>query len=270
MDKLYIQKEADPKLSSIIKCFWQIDSHDDSTIQREKIIPDGYPELIFHYGNVYKTNINGIWQVQAQDLIAGQITNHFFIENTGISKIFAIKLQPWALSELYNISMHEITNKVINIPKDVLDTLNPIKEVATSTISFNDKVLRIENWLISTNQLVNNELSKEKKALDLIIKNRGRDSLKKIQTLTGVSERKLERYFKLNIGLSPKSFSRIIRFSNIFKLIQEDNIDWADIAYLSGFYDQSHFIKNFKEFTGEHPSSYPFFEKNIANFFLKK
>ncbi|MEM1408493.1 MAG: helix-turn-helix domain-containing protein [Bacteroidota bacterium] len=42
------------------------------------------------------------------------------------------------------------------------------------------------------------------------------------------------------------------------------------IALDSGFFDQSHFIKDFKEFTGEDPSKYLFEEKNMANFFLKK
>ncbi len=270
MGKLYIQKEADPKLSRIVKCFWQIDSHEDPSIQREKIIPDGYPELIFHYGDMYKTNINGIWQEQGQDLIAGQITNHFFIENTGICKIFAIKFQPWALTELFKIPMFQLTNKVVNVPQDVLEILNPIKEIAISSASFDKKVTQIERWFENLISVSDIEFSKELKAVDLMITNNGRDNLKTIQNQTGISERKLERYFKKHIGLSPKSYSRIIRFSYIFQLVQEDTIDWADIVYVSGFYDQSHFIKNFKEFTGEHPSKYQFFEENIANFFLKK
>ncbi|MDY8135884.1 helix-turn-helix domain-containing protein [Aquimarina sp. 2201CG5-10] len=85
-----------------------------------------------------------------------------------------------------------------------------------------------------------------------------------------MNERNLERFFKTYIGLTPKFYSRVIRFSNIFKLIQQEGFNWASIAYLAGFYDQSHFIKNFKEFTGEEPSKYGFEEENMANFFLKE
>ena len=88
--------------------------------------------------------------------------------------------------------------------------------------------------------------------------------------VSGKNERQIERLFSKYIGLSPKFYSRIIRFSHIFELMRSKDNSWGDLVYKSGFYDQSHFIKNFKEFTGEDPSSYGFEEKNMANFHLKK
>ena len=52
--------------------------------------------------------------------------------------------------------------------------------------------------------------------------------------------------------------------------MQNKDFDWSDVSFLAGYYDQSHFIKNFKEFTGENPSDYGFNDINMANFFLKK
>jgi transcriptional regulator GlxA family with amidase domain len=91
-----------------------------------------------------------------------------------------------------------------------------------------------------------------------------------ITAIAGVGERHLERLFKQYIGLSPKFFTRIIRFSTIFQLIEQQDPSWAGLAYETGYFDQSHFIRNFKAFTGEDPSRYGFDEKNMANFFLKK
>jgi AraC-like DNA-binding protein len=45
---------------------------------------------------------------------------------------------------------------------------------------------------------------------------------------------------------------------------------WMDLTYEAGFADQSHFIRNFKSFTGEDPTGYSFGEKNMANFFMQK
>jgi transcriptional regulator GlxA family with amidase domain len=86
----------------------------------------------------------------------------------------------------------------------------------------------------------------------------------------GLSERSLERYFKQWIGLTPKFYSRIIRFAHIFELVNKDQKNWAEISAQAGFYDQAHFIKNFRAFTGEEPSKYGFKEANMANFFLQK
>ncbi len=270
MNETYIQKSADPKVSTIIKSFWSINKQSDVTIQREKIIPDGYPELIFHLGDVYKTNINGVWQLQGKDLIAGQIKNYFFLENTGESKMFAIKLQPWALTKLFDIEIASLTDKVVEIPSEILKIIHPIKEVATSFLSFNEKVKQIEDWFLSYISRLQIKPLEGQKIVELIIKNNGKLSLQELQNKIGISERSSERYFKAHIGLSPKFYVRIIRFSYIFRLVQRNDIDWSDIVFQAGFYDQSHFIKNFKEFTGEDPTRYKFFEENMANLFLKK
>ena len=270
MEKIYFQEDSTPKVSGIIKGFWQIDSKEDVSVIREKIIPDGYPEMIFHYGDYYKTNINGVWQTQGLNLIAGQIKDHFFLENTGESKIFGIKFQPWGLSELFNMEMSHLTDKVIEIPADILDTLIPIKDISVSALSFVEKVMKIENWFVEFLSNLDLRSSKGQEAVELMIENKGKLELKDIQNEVGISERNLERYFKTKIGLSPKYYSRVIRFCHVFELVQSDGTDWSDIVFLTGFYDQSHFIKNFKEFTGEDPSKYSFFEKNLANFFLKK
>ena len=84
-----------------------------------------------------------------------------------------------------------------------------------------------------------------------------------------IQERTLERYFESHIGVSPKFYSRIIRLGYIFKLAKDKPKNWAQVAYQAGFFDQTHFIKNFQEFTGEDPSTYGFDHENMANFFLK-
>jgi AraC-like DNA-binding protein len=85
-----------------------------------------------------------------------------------------------------------------------------------------------------------------------------------------ISERQIQNLFKKYVGLSPKLFARIIRFSYIFQLQEKKEQNWAGLAYDAAFYDQAHFIRNFKNFTGESPAAYGFDENNMANFFLKK
>ena len=267
----YRLQEPTSELSHIVKSFWMIDSEGDATVEAQKIIPDGYPEMIFHSADAYKTNINGTWQSQNHDLIAGQITNYFYLENTGVTKMFAIKLQPWALAVLFGIDMSAITNDVITIDKELLKIIQPIKQIAIhDAISFEDKVTQIEAWFIDYVNTACITINKGIQATQLMIEDRGEKGLHEIRNQIGISERSLERFFKTHIGLSPKRYYRIVRFSNIFNLVQEKGFKWSDVVYVGGFYDQSHFIKNFKEFTGEEPSKYGFEEKSMANFFLKK
>ena len=268
---VYTQQEPRAQLTNCIKSFWMVDSEGDSTIHRQKIIPDGYPELIFHYGAPYRANITGTWHVQAPCLLAGQIRNFFYLENTGVSKIVAIKLQPWALKLLFDVDMDRLNNNVVPVDQELLATLDVVKNIAIDgAMSFSEKVFKIENWFSEFLKTKSIPALKGITATQRIIESRGKASLSDIRDTVPISERSLERFFKAYIGLTPKFYFRIIRFSTIFNLIQQEGFNWSDLTYLAGYYDQSHFIKNFKEFTGEEPSKYGFDEQNMANFFLKK
>jgi transcriptional regulator GlxA family with amidase domain len=114
------------------------------------------------------------------------------------------------------------------------------------------------------------EIHPVNRALEKVSESRGMNSVSDLANELKISERQLERIFKQYVGLSPKFYSRIIRFSTIFQLKEQGDPNWIDLTYESGFADQSHFIRNFKAFTGEDPSSYSFGDQNMANFFMKK
>jgi methylphosphotriester-DNA--protein-cysteine methyltransferase len=71
----------------------------------------------------------------------------------------------------------------------------------------------------------------------------------------GIDYRTLERGFKITVGLTPKEFARVIRFKNVYKAFRQNLC--KDPAYFLdwGYYDQSHYIKEFKYFMGSTPTS---------------
>ncbi|MBO3697426.1 helix-turn-helix domain-containing protein [Roseivirga sp. E12] len=255
-------------LSRFIKSYWLIDSEGDATQHRQKIIPDGYPELIFHYGDPYRINIDGEWYTQESELTAGQIRKHFFLENTGKSGMIGIKLMPTSLTQLFGIDMSLFKDNVKPISTLDIDLTQHLPKA-----SLEGKDLFINSFEdIVKNQLSN--VSKEQSAVEVAVletlNTKGGISISKLCQEIGISERHLERQFSKYVGLSPKFYARIVRFAHIFELMQNQDNSWSDLVYASGFYDQSHFIKNFKEFTGEDPSAYGFNEKNMANFHLNQ
>jgi AraC-like DNA-binding protein len=85
-----------------------------------------------------------------------------------------------------------------------------------------------------------------------------------------LSERQLLNQFRQQVGLSPKLYARIIRLNYIFQLMMEKKEKWSLLAYEAAYFDQAHFIRDFKTFTGDNPGQYAFNEKNFANFFLMR
>jgi AraC-like DNA-binding protein len=95
-------------------------------------------------------------------------------------------------------------------------------------------------------------------ALDLITRSAGQESLRQLHRHVGVSERSLERRFKTSIGLGPKRYARICRFKAALRDLQQGRFtQLTTLAYSHGYTDQSHFIREFRQFTGLTPGQYP-------------
>jgi methylphosphotriester-DNA--protein-cysteine methyltransferase len=107
-------------------------------------------------------------------------------------------------------------------------------------------------------------------AIQQILTAHGMVDIESVANSHAISRRHLEREFRKIVGLTPKYFARIIQFKYIFEAMQRKDNAWVDVALNSGYFDQSHFIRNFREFTGESPAQYGFDQKNLANFFLHK
>lgn len=259
--------EPHPDLDQLIECYWAMQS-DEASPSVEKIIPDGFTELIFNYGSVYKSKNKAGWCLQTPNLLAGQISSYFYLENTGPTASVAIKLKPAALTQLFSLNMQHYLDKIVD-----LDTF-PVAELANlkeKILPFKDeKQLKqvLDDYFISLS--ITAAQNPIKDTLALIFSTNGMASVADLLHVAKVGERQLERLFQKYVGLSPKYYSRIIRFNYIFQLLKSKRCSWSEIVFKSGYYDQSHFIRNFKAFTGEDPSAYFFEEKNMANFFLNK
>lgn len=265
---IYHKLSPSEQLKPFIECYWWIDSEGDMTISEEKIIPDGFPEMIWHYEDSYEVNISGEWKPQAKVLLAGQITNHFYLRNTGTSGMIGIKWKPDALSQLFDIEMTTLVDEVIELPTFLYQLFEPLKRLEPGHIT-EQSLTMLDEHLLNLIEFPK-EVSPISKAISIIHSTQGKTDIEQLSEQLNMSSRTLERHFRKSVGLSPKFYSRIIRLNHVFEMVQSGNRDWADIVYQSGFYDQAHFIKNFKEFIGEDPSSYGFHAQNMANFHLKK
>ena len=266
---LFKQFKPSQEIKSFIECFWIVEKN-GTDICKEKIIPDGFTEIIFHYKDPYRINIDGGWQIQSKHLLAGQISNHFFLENTGQSGMLGIKFKPTALTRLFGLNMIELTDKVVALESKAGNRLDDIILIIQTGKTLEEKVRKIDLWFLNFIRLHPLSENVTDRVVALIFEKKGMIAIKELTGIFHIGERQLERLFKKSVGLSPKFFSRIIRFNHIFQLMKDRDRIWTDLAFTSGFFDQSHFIKNFKEFTGEDPSGYLFDQQNMANFFLKR
>src|SRR5215470_15920558 len=94
-------------------------------------------------------------------------------------------------------------------------------------------------------------------ALEMFGKNQGGPRVREAAKHLGLSQRRFIQIFKAEVGMTPKLFSRIQRFQQTRTFIQQNpSPDWADLAVDLGYFDQSHLIREFLEFSGLSPTDY--------------
>jgi methylphosphotriester-DNA--protein-cysteine methyltransferase len=92
-------------------------------------------------------------------------------------------------------------------------------------------------------------------------------NIRNLAARIGLSQRQLLRHFEERVGLAPKTLARVFRFQKVVKrLDKERRVHWADIAVDAGYYDQSHFVRDFRQFTGLNPSQYLIDRRDYGNY----
>ena len=106
-------------------------------------------------------------------------------------------------------------------------------------------------------------------AANLIVDQRGMVNINQLIDEMYVCRRQFERKFLQKVGVSPKYYARIRRIGYLCNELAQKRWqinDWQDLVYQCGYYDQSHFIKEFTEFTGKSPSLYVKNNVELANY----
>ncbi|MCW5911819.1 MAG: AraC family transcriptional regulator [Cyclobacteriaceae bacterium] len=265
----YQRIEPDVILSQWVDCYWFADSNGTQR-EKKKIIPDGFAEIIFHYRDPYRVNISGKWQRQGKNLFAGQIRKFFYLENTGASGMVGIKFKPAALAHIFDLKMTDYTDRVVPLPHVAGKSFEKIISNIHDPLQPEQFAKFLDHELALLIKPSTDDVNRVEGGLDLIFSRKGNVEVNELLHHVAVTERQLQRLFNRYVGLPPKFYCRIIRFSHIFNLMEQHDASWVEIALESGYYDQSHFIRNFKAFTGEDPSAYLFDEQTFANFFMKR
>ena len=250
-------------LSPYVKFYWTLEGLDASmNTPRERIIPDGSIELMFHRGDLFQKYIRDDQVVtQPRSFLHGQITRFIDVRPTGKIEIFSIRFQPHGLYPFLNYYISELTgitistNELWGLEGQLLE--ERIMEAGSATL----RIQVIEEFLLQRLKLLKRPQNDIMHCIRLINHSNGSIPIEKLAYEVNTGRRELERKFLEQVGISPKLLARITRFQKVLNKIETEHINSTAAAYEGGFYDQSHFIRDFKEFTGYSPNIY--FAKNM-------
>ncbi len=260
----YARFIPDIRLQSLVDCYWLVEGHDTEV---QKVVPDGCPELIFHFGDPYEIgNGKGLAEIQEPCLVAGQLDRPIYLRPTGKSGVLGIKFKPLGLWRMFGTDMHLLTNYAYSLSDVIPSVFENLTQRLRQSSSQKDRISQVEDVLLGYAIK-----AKPENELDLVIEtiqsSKGQITLSGLAHHFNISNRKIERLFHQRVGISAKRYSRLIRFTSVFSLIQKPAMTKAEASYLAGYFDQAHFNRDFHQFTGESPEIYFKHNHSFANFF---
>jgi len=246
-------------LSRYIREYWVLEADADEPGVTERIIPTGYPELMFHYKKPFLVRIPDVQPaLQPCSIISGISNSYADVSTFGAAGAIAVSFYPWGACHFFRFPLSELQNQSFHL-KDVLgNEAGYLEEQLNNAPGLRERVSLIESFLLSLyNPRPEHEHRLISTATRLIGQAEGQLSLPQLSASVGTSARNLERKFSALLGTSPKQYIRIVRFNAVVQGLWRRNHKYlTDFAYNNGYFDQSHLIREFRSFSGYTPGEF--------------
>lgn len=229
-----------PILSQYIKYYWVLKTDEVEPVMVQTI-PSGCVHLVFHRGENLNIQSKGL---QPKNFIRGQFSTYGSLISEGNIDMIAVIFHPLGLNPFVRCSMSKLYNHYIDV-EDLEDIeLNHLKRNISAEPAVETCIRLIE--IINQPQIDVNTLAES----------------------ACLGYRQFKRVFSNLVGMSPKEYYRVVRFQRALYLLQNHpGMEFVDLAYSCGFYDPSHLVKDFKEFTGCSPTQYLSSRSPYSTFF---
>jgi AraC-like DNA-binding protein len=254
IDKVFLPSDV---LSRYVKYYWTC-AHDKDAL--EVMYPSGCMELCIDISNGNTIRHRGDWSMTVPRL---EVLGHWTIPTRATIKkgniCLITRFHPYAGSLFFPNQVSDFTNESIDLSdilsKESCEFYHRLMEQPL----LEQKVEVLETFLMD--RLVRARKNQEKIALveglcDSICRNGESFNIERLAAEFGFSERYIQKLFLNYVGISPKSFFSVQRFNKSLELVRSANMSLTYIAYECGYYDQAHFIREFKSYTGIPPSQY--------------
>jgi len=238
-------------LESVIQEYMIIES-------TERTVLETLPSNLFSLnyilrGSVQLSQVDGT-QIDLPKAVSFGITQRFFhFTFSDFAKLFVIVIKPGHASIIIDKPLNEFFEKFIPINElfdesTNMSLLESLKELSSDVEIINKVELFLIDKIVQKNfeEHVHNSISK-------IHQRRGSITIKEILEDLPVSRDTFEKKFRKQVGTTPKKYANIVRIKKILERTAADD-KLTQIALDAGYYDQSHFIKDFKFYTGKLPS----------------
>ena len=252
-----MQVKPTPLLSGIVRHFLLIESDAQSTM---RIFSDGNTGVVFNYGDplFYQNEMHSGPAPLPASFLYGQLDTYRNVWIQGRIRLLIAVLHPFGAAALFKIPASELRNQIIGCGDFFGTHVESVNDQIASSPAIHDKIRAAEHFLLTHLQNPSQYNTLVTQAIDIIHSQNGVISVAELTTMTGATERQLQRKFEEQIGISPKRYTGITRMQYALRMLRTKSahLSLAGVACESGFFDQAHLIREMKNLSGLTPGQY--------------
>jgi AraC-like DNA-binding protein len=257
MDVMKMEKfEPSEILKPFVDDFMVIESHHEMT---NRILPGTSLVMAFRFKGITFSDGKSNSSIPAFS-ITGITKTYRIIQYSNDTGVLLVRFKEGGAAAFLSHPLHEMAGH--STPLDQLFAnwkIRRMEEELSNAITNKERIAVVENFLLSNIKFETNDVMVNE-ALKLIESANGNFKSAELVLLLNTNVNSFEKKFRSRVGIGPKHFSSIVRLKTAIKNYTPGK-DLTQLSYEAGFFDQSHFIKYFKSFTGENPTH--FFKKGI-------
>ena len=250
----YLEFKPNKHLNQYVECYWYAYSNRPPFREKESLIPDGTIELMFNFGDDYIHIVNERREKIKGSHIIGIRKQSLVISQTGRQHFFCIRFKPGGTYPFFKIPAHLFANAFYSVNDLLGNDIRMLEEQLYEAKDNAERVVITDQFLLKKLSASNDDYVFVAKCAPCLLQS---DDVKTTAHCFNTNYKTLERRFQKVLGLSPSELLKITRFNRAVLAMYSCRFNsLTSIAHHCGYYDQSHFIREFRQLTNFSPKDF--------------
>jgi AraC-like DNA-binding protein len=250
-----------PPLSKFVDLFWFYDGYSPGPHSKERLMPDGSIELVINLkqdeARIYRREDMDKYARLPGAVLCGPHSSFFVIDTAQQASVIGIHFKPGGAFPFFKMPASELHNLHVSLEELWGREAGLLRERLLEAPTPEKKIHVLEQCLLAQAFKPLERHRAVDCALGLFRNIHTAPAIADLAHHIGISSRRFIQLFSNEVGLTPKLFARVRRFQQVLQQIRSGaEFCWADMAASCGYFDQAHFIHDFKEFSGINPTTY--------------
>ncbi len=250
-----------PELQAFVNNIWIVEASGINAVKTEKMIPYGCMDLVF-IENANLEWLSGDTEASSTSraFITGQVTKPYYLRYMPGVRLIGFGFYPHTAHRFCGFPAAEFTDQLI--PLELVHPSIAVKAVINQLDETSDlfsKLVLLQAFVLQSirkHEMPLPQMHYTQEMVKSILSQQGQIDLAEFSQQHRISKRYIQRLFKDYVGVSPLHFTKIVRFLNGISRLQQQPESLSFLSYELGYYDQAHFIRDFKRFAGLSPTAY--------------